>query len=404
MPILRRDETPDRFGAHLMYLWDRKLWLILPAIFVFFLTYLAMRIVREEFKVTGAIYVNRLMTGTEQSEMASPAAVAQLLESTELLHKVRDEYLTAFNVSGVPEFEKFVRRFKVKTEVLQDTSVRKDVSPVIELEVQSDGSSETRFLMDSWIRNFIQKFGNVAADEAVQKRDDLLREDARIEKELQQLESQRSEVRANLSLQGKLLAENLDLLAPAELPRDDMNVDRLMNTDVDSRTGGDSNIRLNINATPKPIGLIARLRNVRVDIAKGTSASADLQREATALEAAIHDTQSSITQLQKTVADLQRDQARLDRQVEFQRSIQARLHVSLNRFSVAAALVHPSSSSDLEGADVRAVSMPVMPEKRVWPQRTLVAGGAALATLVIMIVALLVHGYMQTLALRREPH
>jgi uncharacterized protein involved in exopolysaccharide biosynthesis len=402
MPILRRDEAPDRFGAHLVYLWDRKLWLILPTVFVFVLTYIAMRIVREEFKVTAAVYVNRLMTGQEPTEMASPSAVAQLLESNELLHHVRDEYTKAFNVAGAPEFEKFVRRFKVKTEVLQDTSVRKDISPVIELEVQSDGSSETRFLMDSWIRNFIQKYGNVAADEAASKRDDLLREDARIAKDLQQLETNRAEVRAKLALQGKLLAENLNLLAPAELPRDEINADRLMNTDVDSRTGGDSNIRLNIDATPKPLGLITRLRNVRIDMAKGTSASADLQREAAALEAAIQDTQTSIVQLQKTVSELQPEQARLDREVEFQRSIQARLHVSLNRFSVAAALVHPANDSNLAGADVRAVSMPVMPELRVWPKRTFVAAGAALAALIIMIVGLLVHGYLQSLALRKE--
>lgn len=407
MPILRREEAPDLLGPYLVYLWQRKLWILVPGLLVFVLVYIAMRFVAEEYKATGALYVNRLMAGQDRDEVLSPATVAQLLESSMILHRVRDEYMQAFGIAHAPQFEKFARRFKVKTDILQDTSVRKDVSPVLELEVQSDGTSQTRFLMESWIRNAISEFGNVAADEAVSKRDNLQRENARLETEIQHAEGERSQVRTQLVLQEKLLAQSMDLLAPAEFSQKAVQSDRILNTDVDSRTGGDSRVEVSINSQPKPPGLLSHISSLQLQLAlsrtgaAGTTPTTELERQAAAVNSVIQDMQTSISALQKTVADLTREVSRLDRDLEYKRSIQARLHISLNRYAVSAALATHAVENGLPaGADLRAISMPVQPELRIWPKRTFAAGGAALAAMLFISVALLLHRYLQAVVLK----
>ena len=403
MPILRRDETPDPLGPHLLYLWERKLWILVPAMILFVLTYIAMRFVAEEFKVTAAVYVNRLSTGQDRDDVPNASTMAQLLESGMLLHKVRDEYMAAFGLDYAPEFEKFARRFKAKTDILQDTSVRKDISPVIELEVQSDGTSQTRFLMESWIRNFIRDYGNVAASEAVVKRDNLQHEDELLEKDLQKLEGERSQLRTKLALQEKLLAQSMDILAPTEYQQRSVQADRTMSTDLDSHSIGDSTVQVSVNSQSKPPGLLSKLTDVRLQLAEaaGTSASEELQRKAAAITSVIAETETSVTELQKVVADLQREVSRLDREVENKRSIQARLRVSLNKFFTAAALASDTLQNGMPaGGDVRAISMPVLPEQRIWPKRTFVAGGVALVAMLFISIALLLHRYLQTLAIR----
>lgn len=409
MPMLRRDESPDPIGPHLLYLWQHKGWILIPALVVFALTYIAMRFVSEEFKATGALYVNRLMTAQERDEVLNPATVAQLLKSDMLLRQVRDEYMQTFNISRMSEFEKFARRFHVNTEILQDTSVRKDVSPVLELEVQSDGTSETRFLMESWIRHFMKLYGNIAADEAVQKRDNLLQEVRSVEAELQAAEEKKTSVDTKLSLQQKLLAQSMDILAPADLPQKPVQVSHPAATDlVDTRSGGESTVQVSVNSQNKPIGLLSRLADVKVQLMKGAGQSAStgtalLQSEAAAISAVIRDTETSISQLQITVAAMQREQERLDREIDYKRTTLDRLNVSLNRYSVAAAISKQAVENGMPVAgDVRAISMPVTPELRVWPKRTFIAAGAALAAMLFISVALLLHRYLQTLAIRNS--
>src|SRR6478609_762294 len=105
--MLRSDEAPDVFGTQLLYLWNRKFTILLPGLLVFVLTYVAMRFVSQEYKATAAVYVNRLTTSQDRDETLSPATVAQLLESSMLLHRVRDEYMQAFQIPRMGEFEKF---------------------------------------------------------------------------------------------------------------------------------------------------------------------------------------------------------------------------------------------------------------------------------------------------------
>lgn len=411
MPMLRRDETPDPLGPHLLYLWQRKAWILIPGLVIFALTYIAMRFVSEEFKATGALYVNRLMTGQERDEVLNPATVAQLLKSDMLLRQVRDEYMQTFNISRMSEFEKFTRRFHVNTEILQDTSVRKDVSPVLELEVQSDGTSETQFLMESWIRHFMKLYGNIAASEAVQKRDNLMREIQSIESEMQSTEQKKTSIDTRLALQQKLLAQCMDILAPADLPQKPVQISHPAATDmVDTRSGGESTVQVSVNSQNKPVGLLSRLADVKVKLMQSTSgesgstSTAPLQAEASAISAVIRDTETSISQLQTVVADLQREAARLDRDIDYKRTTLDRLHVSLNRYNVAAAISKQAVENGMPvGGDVRAISMPVTPELRVWPKRTFVAAGAALAAMLFIAVALLLHRYLQIVALRNAP-
>lgn len=409
MQIQRRDETPaDSLGPRIMYLWSKKKWILLPAIVVFFASYLVMRFLPEEFVATANIYVSRMnLIGDDlgASPLGSPS-LALLVTNDQLLGEVRERYVKQFNVHP-PVFEKFKKQFTVKTEVLQDTTVRKDVAPILMLKVQSQGREQTRFLIDTWSRMFVEKYGNYTKDEAKAKLEGLQAEDKRVESELREAEAKQACLTAEIRLQQKLLAEKMDLLAPAELRRpQDASNPTLNNA---------TNLQVLVEDTvPKAPGYIRRLSNVQYELAhvkeapagsQLTSSPEELKAEEKALQQVIAQTETSIAELQTTVSAMQQQLSALTRDIQLKADMQKQLYGFISRVDAVACLYRQGNGPNglPMGADLQMLSQPVMPELRAWPKRTLVAGALAVATLILSFAALVAGLYLRELNEKTGP-
>lgn len=349
---------------HVLLLWKYKWLILLVAIVAGVLTYVGLLFVPETYRVKSEIFVNRLPAAADE-ETPNPETVTSLLKSQAVFEDVKNDFVRAFPERGTPKIEDFAKQFTVKSTILQDTTVLKQFSPVLSLQVDAKGSSETRFIMESWIRNFIREFGNYTTLEAVNKRDAYLKEKQRLETDIAKVERERAEYDAKLPYLKRTLAEKLELLTPSRLQFQDQDVDTIKL---------DFSIQ---NPRMRP-GLLERQTELMIQMQAG-DAPATASAELAAIGSAIEDARTSITEAEKTLAEARDAQLRTARHLSQLQANQAAVNDAVSRFTVAAAVFKTSSISGLPaGGDIRALSMPVLPETRVWPKRTLTAGIAAI--------------------------
>lgn len=398
MPITRRDDRPDRLSPQVLYLWRWKWALVVPALIVaigtFFLTYL----LREEYVATGKVFVNRFPTiGDDDSFLPNPNTVVRLLESDLLLRRVRDEFIGNFGgTARQMPIEKFSRQFKVKSEVLQDTSVKKEVSPVLDLSVRAQGAEETRFLMDSWLRNFTQLFGNYATMEAVQKRDALLAESEELEKRIEAAEKELMRIEASLPGYQKTLFELINSVAPADPPSLSRDSFAQPLTE-DSQTAARHYTQVNLTVGLRPPGLLSRLLNLRVEelMAENGTSTRPLEQvraEQQSVNSVINDVQTSISHLQNAVAEATAQSSTFRRRIQMMAAYQVELQKHLSQFQIASSLydgIREKPDESPAGADVRVLAGPVTPELKVWPRRTLIALVSGAFAFILSAVTLL---------------
>ncbi len=388
MPITRREDSTDPLDPYILVLWSKK-WLIAAvAIATAILVYVVLLFVPSIYRVNAEVFVNRLPT-VQDGETPNPESVVSLLKSQSVLGQVRDDFVKQYKVDPKPPIERFVKQFSVETDILQDTSVRKEYSPVIQLEVESEGAEQTRYIMDRWIHNFISEFGNYTAQEAVMKREAYQEEKELLERAITEIERQQATLDARLPYLRKMLAEKLDLLSPSRLS---------LQEDEEPQSG--VRIDLSMKRPRLSPGLLERYAEAellqRLDPA--STASAELP----ALQAAIADTQTSITEAEKVLAETLSMQRSIARQAQLLRNTQTAVNDALGRFVVASAVYrNVSAKSDLpSGGDIRALSMPVTPELRVWPKRTTVAGLAGIAAAILTMFAVLARNFLTKISPR----
>ncbi len=369
-----------------LYLWSRRALIASVTLAVAILGYVAMWFVPEEFECSAAIYVNRLHIF--DISPLNPTTVKGLAKNPELLREVFDDFTMKYGRKP-GEFEKFIRQFDVKSEILQDTTVRKEVSPVLELTVRYRGREQTRFLLESWIVHLVRKFGNLSCDEAKQRVEVMEKQHAALEKKLRSLEAEQSLLSSQIVRERKLLAEALDTLAPAELPELRENL-------LQASARNATQVYIN-QPISKPEGLLGRYYRLQVDLERTrlgsesqTSSPAELAAEERALSATISRLQSEIREHERSLAQLQERLTAVTRGIQETIEERARLRDPLDRFRAVAASYRAWDGQGLPTAgDLRAVSMPVMPELRVWPKRTLVGAVAGIAAFMLSVAGLL---------------
>ncbi len=385
MPIIRRDDTKDPIDQYIVILWQQK-WLIVGvALVTAILVYFALIFVPSSFRVNSELFVNRLASAPD-AETPNPETVVALLKSQSVIEKVRNDYVKAFNLESSPPVERFAKQFDVETFVLQDTSVRKEFSPVLSLQVEARGSSETRYIMDRWIRNFVSQFGNYMTQEAVSKRDAFLLEKEALDQEIAKLELLAAEAESNLPYKRKILAEKLDLLSPSRLTLRDPDSDRIT-------------LDLAMRSPRMMPGLLERysegLLRTRAGDVQLTSTA-----ELNAIMTSVQDAQSSITEAEKGLADAVFQEANIKRQLIMLKANQTAINEAISRFAVSSAVYKDvMTESDLPGGgDIRALSMPVTPEARVWPKRVTSAAVAAAAAAILTMFFVVARNFLTRLS------
>lgn len=380
MPITRRDNSKDTIDKlkdpidqAIVVLWNSR-WIIAGvAVAAAILVYVVLLFVPSTFRVESEIYVNQLAS-MEDGNTPNPDTVSALLISKSVLEKVRNDYVKQFDLKKQPEIERFTKKFKVESHILQDTTVRKEFSPVLTLQVEAAGAKESQYIMTSWMKNFIKEFGNYTIEESVTKRDMYNAEKEKLQTDIDTLTRRRAVSEARLPLLKKLLAEKLDLLSPSRL--------RMENNNENT-----NNIDISIKGARMRPGLLERQAEIIVDMrsgSAGTSAVAELK----AINSSIEDAKTSVAAAQKALADELAEEEISRRQLELLTLNQTAINQTLSKFVVASAAYKAVQDSGLPtGGDVRALSMPVTPEARIWPKRT---SSAAIAAVVAAIIAIFV--------------
>lgn len=381
MPITRRDDTKDPLDPYILLIWEKK-WLIAAvsittAVLVFF----ALWFVPSTFQANSEIFVNRLSSATD-GVTPNPDTVVSLLKSHSVIEKVRNDYVKAFDLEANPPVERFAKQFEVETHILQDTTVQKEFSPVISLQVESKGASETRYIMERWIRNFISEFGNYTSQESVLKREALLLEKNKLENEIARVERLQADAESNLPYLRKILAEKLDLLSPSRLTLREPESDKIT-------------LDLNMRSPRMMPGLLERYNEIVLRTRAGDTV-ATATSELDALTLSIEDAQSSVTAAENKLAEGIFSQMATERQLTMLRDTQTAINEALSRFTVASAAYQQIDADGAlpTGGDIRALSMPVMPESRVWPKRTISAGVAGLAAGILTIFFILARNFL----------
>lgn len=401
MPIVRRDEAPDTFAPRVLYLWSKKWLIILATVGAFVLTYLALLAVPEEFEASAEIYVNRL--AVFQDNQLNPLTVATIVKSDEVLLKVRDAVAEKYKLNPKPPLEKFVKQFRVKTEVLQDTTVRKDVSPVVLLTVSGRGREVTHFLMQTWLGVIVRDYANVGVTEATTQLEALKKQDRQLEAELAEAEALQAQYASVLPLHEQMLAEHIDFIAPSRLDRPEPPRQAIGHPVEDA--GSQVNMQVQVTNPPaKDPGLISRLAEMQLaaarsggDDAATSPGAAQDRNEARIISGFIDDRITSITTLQGVVASLRQKLNSVSREIDVKTAQQRELHRFLDQIAVIAAM---HIESQKVGGDLRVLTQPVLPDLRVWPKRTLVALVVAIAVFIMSIAAVLMHQYLREAAMR----
>lgn len=380
---------PSRLLDNLQYLWSLRKLIVGIAILVGILTYGLTWLIPEEFEAKGAVYVARM--SIYDIPPLNPATAATLAKNPELLRAVYDDFAAKFGTKP-GDFEKFVKQFDIKSETLQDTTVKKEVSPVLEMSVRFRGREQTKFLLEAWQKHFIQKFGNVSLEEARLRAESMDKRARALEGELSQLDAEKAQLAARLVRERKFLAETLDVLAPSELPEESERAQII-------KEKGGSNVQLNIfQPVPKPEGLLGRYWRLQWELARARAGLADpsttpvarLVAEESVLSATIATSQHQIEQIEKRLASTAERLAVLSRLIEEKSTELQHLHSALDIYRNVAACYVPWDGRGLpKGSDLQVISAPVMPELRVWPKRTLIAGIAALLAVVLVSALLL---------------
>ena len=131
----------------------------------------------------------------------------------------------------------------------------------------------------------------------------------------------------------------------------------------------------------------------------GTSSPVELEREVQVLSSSVARTRADIEAIRTTVADIRQKLDSVTREVQVKTQTQQQLHKQMDHVNAVAAAYCEWNGEGLPTAgDLRVLSQPVLPELRVWPKRTLVAGIAALTAFVICLAGVLANLYLKELA------
>lgn len=391
MPLVRSNDSRDPIAPYVILLWKKK-WLIGGvAILTAVLTYVALLFVSSTFRVHAEIFVNQLPSVPE-GQTPNPDTVASMMMSQSVLGKVRDDLVEKYEIEP-PPIERFGKAFKVNSTILQDTTVRRELSPVLELTVEGKGPEATRFTMERWTHHFVSDFGNYVVQEATLKRNAYLEEISQVESRMAELTGQRVAIETQLPYLRKIYAEQLELLSSARLRENSRGDDGSNNASVEVYMPA---------ARMKP-GLLERLSELRLQIRSGEAPTTAAQAVA-ALQASINDTETSIAAIQQEYARAINEDDRLSREILMFEQLRTNLNSALARVSVAAAVQRHGDDNGLPtGGDIRALSMPVTPEARIWPKRTFAAAAAGVAGGVLAVFFVLLSNYIANLTpVRRE--
>ena len=157
------------FASYVLYLWRKRFLIVLGAIMCMALMVIYVQfIAKEKFRSSAQIMIKEPSRVTNaERESLTALSYEFLLLNDDLIRQVMTEYAKDIKKT-LSEFrlELFKKAFKVITEVEQDTTVRKEYSPIVVLNADADTAQNARLKLEIWLRHFMQRYGDILSREA----------------------------------------------------------------------------------------------------------------------------------------------------------------------------------------------------------------------------------------------
>lgn len=399
------DHSPTGLQAvdYIAHLWKRR-WIIMVATAATLVgTYLGVRLFHDNQYESRALVLVREQPRTTSVESDRPGmfppAFRSMFTSDETIQFVRNQYNAMVESGALPAedghrrittpLEKLRPWFQAQSATTVDTTVTTEFSPVIELRARGMSPGMARTLADLWVLRCLNRYGNIMDEEAAflleasfDRREDLA-------DGLEETQAEQERLRQALRLVDAKIASRTRQLTNARIPyRRDLLADSVLGFGMQSGAR-ETNVTVEGQQAGEP-GLYERRTELEVALA---SATAD-EDQADAARRTLAEVERKITQIEGEIATLRQEAAGLQGQLaraamkNLGLEYAARLNATL--ISQAESALRPV---DLEGEDfgaskfsaLRVVAEPSLPDLRVWPKRTLIAGLAALSMLVLCL-------------------
>lgn len=429
--------SSDTFAEYVLTIW-RKKYLILSVTFLLVILSIVIPsikgLISERYEVHSAIYINPppQLTGMDYSQIMTPAmSFEPLLTSDALIKEVKRQFEEKFNVR-VPKFELFKKRFKVETEIAEDTGIRRRYSPVMNLTTYGSTPKEAKFIMETWVTEAIKRYGDLPAQSLKFFLDYYENSLEETQKLLKQKEQDYVKVKWALHAKMKELIEKENILAPTNIPLDlqkrvielgtartAQNVDVNIQQGTTERSGLLTELaRQDIeiaNLRGKLVSLEQSLKNLKNTspdlsktelmplIEKTRSELAAAEAKRSALQEKIVQTNEEISNLQKEVADLELRFEALGREVD---SLRQKFDL-FSRFKNEAEAF--AGVTNFQGdyppnyrSELRLVAGPVTPEIRVYPKRSIFALIALVVGLLLTTLFVVLNKYLTDIAMKSQ--
>ena len=373
----REDRESYTFASYVLYLWQKRFIILLGAVLCAGLMAVYVQFVaREKYRSYAQIMIKepREIMGSER-EALTPVSYEFLLLNEDLILQVRDEFAGKFNLSPAAlRLEEFQTAFQVESEVVQDTTVKKQYTPVMVMSVDAGTPRHAKGLMEIWLKRFMERYGDIQARQA----DFTSRYYAEKADELQQTLAAKEErflaLRRQLPFKIRQLTAKEMMLSPAMVRLDYIDERRSYYKFRD-----DNRIKVSV---PEPSvmfqekGLEIKLVDIEIDLAAAMAENDNdkvlhLQEKKKALEKAIQNTKKQIDSLQRETASMEKEFQSLAREVtslrdQYQYVMDLKNHTEVE----AEGYYYSSKSNQDERSDITILAKPNLPEMRIFPKKT----------------------------------
>lgn len=399
-------------AAHYVeHLWRRR-WAIIAVVLVAFVgTYVGLRLFHVNLYESRALIMVRAQPRTTNMEFdkkgLEPPSFKSMFKADETILFVQNQYNDMVK-SGVlkaedghEEFrsplEKYRERFKVESVTEVDTTVITEFSPVMEMSVRGNSRGQAKSLAELWVNHVLNKYGNLVTEEAQFRVDLARRKGEQLSAELGEAVKKREELVAAKRLADAEVASALRRLTSAPLPEAATYVDNdilAYNVYTGPR---EANISVDAPvAEAKTPGLLEQRAILALELKTPTGQVGEgVQAMAQALDAAIAETRAAISAATENAAAVAAKIAEIE--VEINR-LQYAVRVNSGNAADAEALlslVAADAVSDAKYSTLRVLAQPQLPDLRVWPKRTLIAGIAAAAVFALALVVFCGERYLR---------
>lgn len=372
------------FSLYIIYLWKKRFLIVLGTILCMGLTAVYVQFVaKEKFRSFSQIIIKEHpdFLGMERVKI-TPVTYKDLLLNDDLIRDVRDEYAETCKIHpDTLKIEKFKTAFDVEFEIVQDTTIKKDYSPVMRLSVDAGTPQNARTLGDIWLKHFIRRYGDLLAREPDYAKRYFTDKAQGVQKKLEEKESRFLELRWELPFKIRQLTAKELLISPANVSLDFQDQRRsyykyreesLVNVQVPEPT-----------VMPMGEGLDDRLAMLEQDLAAAEASQEKdrvtrLRAQKEALDKKIQELKIEIKTLQTETATMEKEFQILAREVTGLRDLYQYVIDLKNQAEAEADALHfGDKEKSGERMDIAILAAPSLPEMRAFPKKTfscLIAG------------------------------